>query len=87
MSLAFALLTAGPACVVAGGAVALNVRGAAGALERWAAANAELAMHSRGDLGPPKRVMSAVVYRYIGAVIALCGLVLTLGGLLEAAYS
>ncbi|MFG2233158.1 hypothetical protein ACGFNX_24635 [Streptomyces sp. NPDC048723] len=43
----------------AGSWVALNIRGAAASLERRAAANAELAMHPRGDLGPPRRVASA----------------------------
>lgn len=43
-------------------------------------------MHARGDLGTPKRVMSKHVYRYLGAVMALAGLVLTLGGLLELAF-
>lgn len=40
-------------------------------------------MHARGDLGPAHRVMSAQVYRYMAGVIALGGLVFTLGGLLE----
>ncbi|MFJ8214901.1 hypothetical protein [Streptomyces sp. NPDC096033] len=85
MSLAFFLLAFGGISLVAGGALALNVRGAADAMERYAAANAELAMHSRGELGPPKRVMSKQVYRFLGTVVALAGLVLTLGGLLELA--
>ncbi|MFE6838025.1 hypothetical protein ACFVFI_24750 [Streptomyces sp. NPDC057705] len=85
MSLAVVLLTVGPTAIVAGGGVALNIGGAAAALERWAAANAELAMHARGDLGPARRVASAVFYRFLGSVIALCGVVFSLGGLLELA--
>ncbi|MEU8501567.1 hypothetical protein AB0C86_33310 [Streptomyces lavendulae] len=85
MSLAVVLLTAGPVCLVLGGAVALNIRGSALALEGWAAANQERIMHARGDLGSPDRVMSAQVYRYLATAIAICGLVLTLGGLLELA--
>ncbi|GAA0327323.1 hypothetical protein GCM10010302_77920 [Streptomyces polychromogenes] len=85
MNPATLLLTLGGISLVAGATFALNVRGAADAMERYAAANAELAMHSRGELGPPKRVMSKQVYRYMGTVVALGGLVLTLGGLLELA--
>ncbi|WP_327412743.1 hypothetical protein [Streptomyces sp. NBC_01233] len=85
MSLAVVLLTAGPTAIVAGSWVALNIRGAAAALERRAAATTELAMHARGDLGPAPRVASAQFYRYVGSVIALCGVVFTLGGLLELA--
>ncbi|WP_030770388.1 MULTISPECIES: hypothetical protein [unclassified Streptomyces] len=85
MSSAAVLLTVGPAASLAGGRVALNVRGAARALERRAAANAELMAHARGDLGPARRVASATFYRFIGTVIALCGIAFTLGGLLELA--
>ncbi|MFE9933903.1 hypothetical protein [Streptomyces sp. NPDC005533] len=85
MNVAVVLLTLGPLLIAAGGWVALNVRGAAAALERWAAANAELRMHARGDLGPAPRVASAVFYRYLGSVNALCGVLLTLGGLVELA--
>ncbi|MEV4193334.1 hypothetical protein [Streptomyces toxytricini] len=67
----------------AGSWVALNIRGVAASLERRAAANAERVMHARGDLGPPRRVASASFYRFLGTVIALCGSVFTLGGLLE----
>ncbi|GAA2653071.1 MULTISPECIES: hypothetical protein [Streptomyces] len=82
---AIVLLTVGPAVLLAGSWVALNIRGSAGALERRAAAAAELAMHARGDLGPARRVASAAFYRFAGSVLALCGIVLTLGGLLELA--
>ncbi|WP_328786136.1 hypothetical protein [Streptomyces sp. NBC_00273] len=57
--------------------VALNIRGAAASLERQAAAHAELAMPARGELGSPRRVASAGFYRFMGALIALCGIVLT----------
>lgn len=83
MSTALVLLTTGLALFVAGSWVALNIRGAAAVLERPAAAKAELAMHARGDLGPPRRVAYAGFCRFIGTVTALCGIVLTLGGLLE----
>ncbi|MFB6824834.1 hypothetical protein ACFCXA_25015 [Streptomyces virginiae] len=76
-------MATGLALFVAGSWVALNIRGAAAVLERRAAADAELAMHARGDLGPPRRVAYAGFYRFIGTVTALCGIVLTLGGLLE----
>ncbi|MEU9085020.1 hypothetical protein, partial [Streptomyces sp. NPDC048357] len=86
MSLAVVLLTVGPTLIVAGGSLALNIRGAATALERWSAANnAELRMHARGDLGPAPQVAAAVFYRYLGSVNALCGVLLPLGGLLELA--
>ncbi|WP_404961215.1 hypothetical protein [Streptomyces sp. 147326] len=85
MSTAVVLLTVGPALIVAGSWVALNICGAAAALERRSAANAELRMHARGDLGPAPRVAAAVFYRYLGSVNALCGVLLTLGGLLELA--
>ncbi|MFB9592665.1 hypothetical protein [Streptomyces racemochromogenes] len=84
--MAFFLLTLGTVSFVAGIALAFNICGAAAAAARYAAANAELAMHARGDLSTPKRVMSKQVYRYLGAVTALAGLVLTLGGLLELAF-
>ncbi|MEU9719531.1 hypothetical protein [Streptomyces sp. NPDC047976] len=86
MSLAFFLLTLGTISLVAGSALAFNIRDAAGAAARYAAANAERAMHARGDLGAPKRVLSKHVYRYLGSVMALGGLVLTLGGFLELAF-
>ncbi|MEU9033304.1 hypothetical protein AB0D45_00025 [Streptomyces sp. NPDC048352] len=86
MSLAFFLLTLGTVSLITGAALALNIRGAAAAAARYAAANAALAMHARGDLGSPKRVMSKQVYRYLGAVMGLAGLLLTLGGLLELAF-
>ncbi|MEU3914809.1 hypothetical protein [Streptomyces sp. NPDC029721] len=83
MNAATFLLTFGGVSLVAGATFALNILGAADAMERYAAANAELAMHSLGELGPPKRVTSKQVYRFLGTVVALAGLVLTLGGLLE----
>ncbi|WP_328786148.1 hypothetical protein [Streptomyces sp. NBC_00273] len=83
MSTALVLLIVGLTLFAAGSWVALNIRGAAASLERRAAANAELAMHARGDLGPPRRVASAGSYRLVGTLIALCGIVFTLGGLLE----
>ncbi|MGW6575228.1 hypothetical protein ACWGAN_24135 [Streptomyces sp. NPDC054945] len=85
MGSAAVLLTVGPAASLAGGWVALNIRGAARALEHRAAADAELMMHARGDLGPARRVASAAFYRLIGTMIALSGIVFTLGGLLELA--
>ncbi|MFI8280968.1 hypothetical protein ACIGBH_40090 [Streptomyces sp. NPDC085929] len=85
MSLAAVLLTAGPICIVAGGTIALNIRGSAQTLARRAADNRQRAMHARGDLGPAPLVASAGVYRYLATATALCGLVLTLGGLLEIA--
>ncbi|MGW7441554.1 hypothetical protein [Streptomyces sp. NPDC054849] len=83
MSTALVLLTVGLPLYAAGTWVALNIRGAAASLERRAAANAELSMHARGDLGPARRVASAGFYRFVGTVIALCGTVFTLVGLLE----
>ncbi|MDX3536016.1 hypothetical protein PV721_16885 [Streptomyces sp. MB09-01] len=83
--MAVVLLTAGPTAIVAGSWAALNIRGAAVPLERRAAADTELAMHARGGLGPAPRVASAQFYRFMGAVIALGGVVFTLGGLLELA--
>ncbi|MEU9237422.1 hypothetical protein [Streptomyces subrutilus] len=85
MSTALVLLTLGLACAVAGGWVALNVRGSAASLERWADGNAQLRMHARGDLGPVERRLSARLYRALGTLIALCGCVCVLGGLLELA--
>ncbi|MFJ3907012.1 hypothetical protein EDE04_2968 [Streptomyces sp. 2132.2] len=83
MSLAVVLLTVGSVCFAAGGAVALNVRGSATALERWGESNAELARHARGDLGPAARVASARFYQYLATVIALGGVVFALCGLAE----
>ncbi|MEU6758075.1 hypothetical protein [Streptomyces sp. NPDC046685] len=85
MSTAAVLLTMGLTCALSGGWVALNVRGSAASLERWADSNAELRMHARGELGPAQRRLSARLYRLAGTVIALCGCVFVLGGLLEAA--
>ncbi|MFI5979612.1 hypothetical protein ACIBEA_01920 [Streptomyces sp. NPDC051555] len=85
MSLATVLLTIGPVALVAGATVALNVRGSADGLERWATGNQQRAMHARGDLGPPERVPSAQFYRYLATLIGFGGLVFTLGGLLELA--
>ncbi|MFD7033770.1 hypothetical protein ACFWAR_37645 [Streptomyces sp. NPDC059917] len=83
MSLATVLLAVGPVALVTGATVALNVRGSADGLERRATGNQQRAMHARGELGPPERVASAQFYRYLAALIAFGGLVLTLGGLLE----
>ncbi|MFE7099080.1 hypothetical protein [Streptomyces erythrochromogenes] len=83
MSLAVVLLLVGPAAVVAGAWVSLNIRGAADALARRSAADTELSMHARGDLGPAQRVASTTFYRFVASVTSLCGLVFTLGGLLE----
>ncbi|MCX4632671.1 hypothetical protein [Streptomyces sp. NBC_01443] len=85
MSLAVVLLTAGSICIVAGGTVALNIRGTAQMLARRAADNSAKAMQARGDLGPAPLVMSAGVYRFLATATAFGGLVLTLGGLLELA--
>ncbi|MFJ6054274.1 hypothetical protein [Streptomyces sp. NPDC092307] len=85
MGSAAVLLTVGPAASLAGGWVALDIRGAARALEHRAASDAELMAHARGDLGPARRVASAALYRFAGTVIALCGIVLPLSGLLELA--
>ncbi|WKV75198.1 hypothetical protein AW27_028955 [Streptomyces sp. PCS3-D2] len=84
MSLAVVLLFIGPAALLAGAWVSLNIRGAADALARRSAANTELALHTRGELGPAQRIASATYYRFLASVTALCGLVFTLGGLLEA---
>ncbi|MGW9373411.1 hypothetical protein ACWGVR_25720 [Streptomyces xanthophaeus] len=85
MSPAAVFLTVGAACYLVGGTVALNIRGTAVSLARRAARNAELSRHARGDLGAPGQVMSATVYRYLGAMVALCGVVFTLVGLVELA--
>ncbi|MFD7081162.1 hypothetical protein ACFYXV_05495 [Streptomyces sp. NPDC002181] len=85
MSPAVFLLGLGTVAFLGGGAVALNVRGCVGSLERWAAGNAERAMQARGDLGQPQLVMSAQVFRVMATVVALGGLVLSLGGLLALA--
>ncbi|MFB7466742.1 hypothetical protein ACFCZ1_25150 [Streptomyces sp. NPDC056224] len=85
MSTAAVLLTFGLACAVPGGWIAFNVRGSAASLERWGDSNAELRMHARGDFSPVQRRMSARLHRLLGTVIALCGCVLILGGLLELA--
>ncbi|MFG2978454.1 hypothetical protein ACGFYY_36405 [Streptomyces sp. NPDC048331] len=63
----------------------MNIRGTARALERRAAAGAELMARARGELGPARRVATANLYRLLGTVIALGGIVFTLGGLLEPA--
>ncbi|MFD5423663.1 hypothetical protein ACFWJT_37320 [Streptomyces sp. NPDC127069] len=83
MSLAFFLLALGGISLVGGGTLALNIRGAADAMARRGEANAELRRHLRGQLEPPTRVVSTTLCRCLGAVMALPGLVLTLGGLLE----
>ncbi|MCX4539065.1 hypothetical protein [Streptomyces sp. NBC_01565] len=85
MGLAAVLLTAGLVALIAGAAVALNIRGCARALERRGTRNMELAMQARGDLGQPQQVMSALVFRFLGTAVALGGVVLALGGLLEMA--
>ncbi|MFD8634103.1 hypothetical protein [Streptomyces sp. NPDC059533] len=81
--MAVVLLTAGPITLVGGGRLALNVRGSATSLARRAEANAELRRHSRGDLGSAPQRASAGLFRAGGAVLVLCGAVLTLGGVIE----
>ncbi|MFE2163870.1 hypothetical protein ACFXB3_02115 [Streptomyces sp. NPDC059447] len=83
MNLATVLLTTGSVALVGGGRLALDIRGSASALARRAEANAELRRHARGDLGPAPQAASAGLFRSGGAVMALCGAVLTLGGVIE----
>ncbi|MFF3016131.1 hypothetical protein [Streptomyces sp. NPDC057939] len=83
MSPALALFALGSVALVCGTWVATNLRGSADALERRAAAAAELTAHARGDLGPPRQIMSAGVYRFLGGVIGSAGFVLLLVSLVE----
>ncbi|MFF4424978.1 hypothetical protein ACFY04_30115 [Streptomyces sp. NPDC001549] len=85
MGIGIFLLAFGLTALVGGGWVALNLRGSAASLERRAAANAELRMQAQGNLGPAPMHVSRGLYRTLGAVIALAGSVLALGGLLELA--
>ncbi|MFJ8013538.1 hypothetical protein [Streptomyces sp. NPDC096339] len=81
--MATVLLSAGPIALVGGGWVMLNIRGSAASLARRSEANAELRRHSQGNLGPAPQVVTAGVWRYLAAFLALAGVVSTLGGLLE----
>ncbi|MFG2874001.1 hypothetical protein ACGFYU_03190 [Streptomyces sp. NPDC048337] len=83
MDIGIFLLALGLASAIPGGWIALNVRGSAASLERRASANAELRMHARGSLGPPPRVASAGVFRFLATAVGLAGSVLTLAGLAE----
>ncbi|MFD7263128.1 hypothetical protein [Streptomyces sp. NPDC059874] len=81
--MATALLTAGPIALVGGSWVALNIRGSAAWLARWAEDNAELRRHSQGDLGPATRVATAGFYRFLATFMALGGVIFSLVGLVE----
>nr|WSW69412.1 hypothetical protein OG461_26245 [Streptomyces sp. NBC_00995] len=80
---AVVLLTVGAVLLLLAGAVALDVRGVARGLESWAAANHERVMRARGELGPSCTAPSARLYRFAAACVAVCGLVLALGGCIE----
>ncbi|MCY0953191.1 hypothetical protein [Streptomyces sp. H27-S2] len=81
MDIGLFLLVLGLVSAIPAGWVALNARGSATALERWAETNAELHRHAQGDLGPATRSMSAGVYRCLGTAVGLSGTVLALAGL------
>lgn len=83
MSPALALFVLGSVALVCGTWVATNLRGAADALARRAAAAGELSMHARGELGPPPLIMSAGVYRFLGGIISSAGFVFLLVSLVE----
>ncbi|MER6393810.1 hypothetical protein ABT236_35830 [Streptomyces sp. NPDC001523] len=81
MDIGLFLLAFGLFSAISGGWVALNVRGSATALDRWAETNAELRRHAQGDLGPATRSTSPAIFRYFGTGIGLSGTVLALIGL------
>ncbi|MFD5885836.1 hypothetical protein ACFWHQ_07625 [Streptomyces sp. NPDC060334] len=81
MDIGLFLLAFGLFSAISGGWVALNVRGSATALDRWAERNAEVRRHAQGDLGPATRSASAALFRYLGTAAGLSGTVLALGGL------
>lgn len=77
------LLLLGLAAVVPGGWLALDVRGASAALERYQARNHELRTAAVGDFTPPTKWVTAVGWRFVGGAVCAGGLVLMLIGLTE----
>jgi hypothetical protein len=77
------LLLLGLPAVVAGGWVALDIRGASAAMERHQARNHALRTAAVGDFTPPTRWITAVGFRVVGGAVCLGGLILALAGLLE----
>jgi hypothetical protein len=78
MSVLILLLILGLAATTSGGWVALNIRGAAVSLERAQGRNVELRAHAQGRLAPPDRWMTAVGFRWLGAIVGLGGILLAL---------
>ncbi|WP_328553914.1 MULTISPECIES: hypothetical protein [unclassified Streptomyces] len=68
---------------VAGGWVALNIRGAADAMTASQQRGHDLRAAATGNFSPPVSWVTAFGFRAIGAAIGLAGLVLFLGGILE----
>ncbi|MEV6191775.1 hypothetical protein AB0M19_05170 [Streptomyces sp. NPDC051920] len=77
------LLALGLVSLTAGGWVALNIRGAATAMEASQQRGHDLRAAATGDFSPPVRWVTAAGFRAFGAAIGLAGLVLFLSGVLE----
>ncbi|MFI0965290.1 hypothetical protein ACH4S8_28415 [Streptomyces sp. NPDC021080] len=77
------LMVLGLAALVAGGWVALDIRGAAAAMVASQQRGHDLRAAATGDFSPPVRWVTAFGFRAFGAAIGLAGLVLFLGGVLE----
>ncbi|MFK0202141.1 hypothetical protein [Streptomyces lavendulae] len=72
------LLLFGLSGAVAGGWLALNIRGSATAYEAYSARNAELRAHAAGRLEVPPNVWTTKVARAMGTIVGLSGALLTL---------
>ncbi|MEU9030060.1 hypothetical protein AB0D46_21570 [Streptomyces sp. NPDC048383] len=83
MSPALALFVIGSVTLACGTWVATNLRGSADALARRAAAAGELSTPARGEPGPPARIMSPGVYRFLGGIIGACGFLFLVVSLVE----
>jgi hypothetical protein len=66
---------------VAGGWLALDVRGSAAAFEAYSARNAELRAHAAGRLDVPVNVWTARVARVLGTILGVFGALLALASL------
>ncbi|MFI5621313.1 hypothetical protein [Streptomyces sp. NPDC051567] len=83
MSTGIVLIAFGLVSVVGGGPFALNLRGAATSLKHRAEAREELRRQARGLLGPAPSLVSTLLFRILGSVVAVCGGLLILAGTAE----
>ncbi|MCT9081706.1 hypothetical protein [Streptomyces fulvoviolaceus] len=73
----------GLAVLVSGGWVALDIRSAAAAIERWQERNHELRMTTVGDFTPSQKWITATGFRVVAGGVCLVGLILILMGLVN----